>query len=216
MKTLSYLFVFLTVLLSSCVDVQEKISKYDVNKEINVDEDYAPVLDEIKSTYAKECIIGMLNDQNKSSYITFGIFTSYTIDFNYGKGNIHVNGASEETYNKSLEALNQVIQNDFNPIYLKDILVPNHVETNMTQEQQYLAADIEDFCKRMKAGYEYFKGSTDFAIFEAKPYIKNSNTKTFVADIVNNNYQLERQLSFKIHFDENGEIDNFYYEYITE
>ena len=68
----------------------------------------------------------------------------------------------------------------------------------------------------MKAGYEYFKGSTDFAIFEAKPYIKNSNTKTFVADIVNNNYQLERQLSFKIHFDENGEIDNFYYEYITE
>ena len=83
MKTLSYLFVFLTVLLSSCVDVQEKISKYDVNKEINVDEDYAPILDEIKSTYAKECIIGMLNDQNKSSYITFGIFTSYTIDFNY-------------------------------------------------------------------------------------------------------------------------------------
>lgn len=49
MKTLSYLFVFLTVLLSSCVDVQEKISKYDVNKEINVDEDYAPILEFISN-----------------------------------------------------------------------------------------------------------------------------------------------------------------------
>ena len=216
MKTLSYLFVFLTVLLSSCVDVQEKISKYDVNKEINVDEDYALILDEIKSTYAKECIIGMLNDQNKSSYITFGLFTSYTIDFNYGKGNIHVNGANEGTYNKSLEALNQVIQNDFNSVYLEDVLVPNHAESNLTQQQQYLIADIEDFCSRMKAGYEYFKESTDFGIFEPKPYIKNSNTKTFVADIINNNYQLERQLSFKIHFDEDGEIDDLNYEYITE
>lgn len=216
MKTLSYLFVFLTVLLSSCVDVQEKISKYDVNKEINVDEYYAPILDDVKSTYAKECIISVLNEQNKSSYITFGIFTNYTIDFNYGKGNIHVNSTNKETYNKSLEALNQVIQNDFNPIYLQDVLVPNHIETNMTQEQQYLMADIEDFCQRMKAGYEYFKGSTDFGIFEAKPYIKNSNTKTFIADIINNNCQLEWQISFKIHFDENGEIDDFYYEYITE
>lgn len=215
MKTLNYLFVILAVLLSSCVDVQEKISKYDVNVAINEDEGYAPILDEIKSTYAKECVIGILDEQNKSSYISL-IFTSYTIDFNYGKGNIHVGGTNEETYNKSLEALNQVIQNDFNPAYLKDVLVPNHIETNLTQQQQYLIADIEDFCNRMEAGYEYFKESTNFGIFESKPYIKNSNTKTFVADIINNNYQLERQLSFKLHFDENGEIDDLNYEYITE